>query len=51
MTTWKETSLKRNLLLGLAATALCAGALAQKSTADGIAEYRKMLEHGNPAEL
>jgi sulfur-oxidizing protein SoxA len=26
-------------------------ALAQKSTADGIAEYRKMLEDGNPAEL
>ncbi|ODU07826.1 MAG: sulfur oxidation c-type cytochrome SoxA [Rubrivivax sp. SCN 71-131] len=24
---------------------------AQKSTADGIAEYRKMLEDGNPAEL
>lgn len=43
--------MKRNLLLGLAATALCAGALAQKSTADGIAEYRKMLEDGNPAEL
>ena len=27
------------------------GALAQKSAADGIAEYRKMLEDGNPAEL
>ncbi len=26
-------------------------AQAQKSTADGIAEYRKMLEDGNPAEL
>ena len=26
-------------------------ALAQKSAADGIAEYRKMLEDGNPAEL
>jgi sulfur-oxidizing protein SoxA len=26
-------------------------AVAQKSTADGIAEYRKMLEDGNPAEL
>jgi sulfur-oxidizing protein SoxA len=25
--------------------------VAQKSTADGIAEYRKMLEDGNPAEL
>lgn len=39
----------------LAATlvlALCASAAAQqKSTEDGIAEYRKMLEDGNPAEL
>ncbi|WP_159914525.1 sulfur oxidation c-type cytochrome SoxA [Pantoea sp. 18069] len=31
--------------------ALCAPALAQKSTADGIAEYREMLQDGNPAEL
>jgi sulfur-oxidizing protein SoxA len=29
----------------------CAVAQAQKSAADGIAEYRKMLEDGNPAEL
>ena len=41
----------------VALTALCAGLGAspawaqQKSTADGIAEYRKMLEDGNPAEL
>ena len=35
------------LLLAL----LPACALAQKSAADGIAEYRKMLEDGNPAEL
>jgi L-cysteine S-thiosulfotransferase len=36
----------------LAATAVAsAPVLAQKSTADGIAEYRKMLEDGNPAEL
>lgn len=35
--------------LGLTA---CTGASAQqKSAADGIAEYRKMLEDGNPAEL
>ena len=27
------------------------GAQAQKSVADGIAEYRKMLEDGNPADL
>ena len=37
--------------MALAALALCAGAQAQKSAADGIAEYRKMLEDGNPAEL
>ncbi|MBL0300071.1 MAG: sulfur oxidation c-type cytochrome SoxA [Betaproteobacteria bacterium] len=35
-------------VLALAATG---AAWAQKSTADGIAEYRKMLEDGNPAEL
>jgi L-cysteine S-thiosulfotransferase len=41
-------------LIGLMAAAACAVSLAaqaQKSTADGIAEYRKMLEDGNPAEL
>ena len=43
--------MKKKLLMARAATALCVGALAQKSTADGIAEYRKMLEDGNPAEL
>jgi sulfur-oxidizing protein SoxA len=43
--------LSKQLLVGLAALALCAGALAQKSAADGIAEYRKMLEDGNPADL
>jgi len=31
--------------------AVSAGARAQKSAAEGIAEYRKMLEDGNPAEL
>ncbi|MCJ0763579.1 sulfur oxidation c-type cytochrome SoxA [Variovorax terrae] len=39
-------------LMGLAA--LCVlplSAAAQKSTADGIAEYRAMLQDGNPAEL
>jgi sulfur-oxidizing protein SoxA len=35
----------------LLAWGLAGPALAQKSTADGIAEYRKMLEDGNPAEL
>ncbi|MES2972915.1 MAG: sulfur oxidation c-type cytochrome SoxA [Pseudomonadota bacterium] len=39
-------------LLGLAVMAvLPLGATAQKSTADGIAEYRAMLADGNPAEL
>ena len=33
------------------ALAVAAGAQAQKSAADGIAEYRKMLEDGNPADL
>jgi sulfur-oxidizing protein SoxA len=33
------------------ALAMSAPAQAQKSAADGIAEYRKMLEDGNPAEL
>ena len=40
------------LLLLVGALALCTAAGAQtKSAADGIAEYRKMLEDGNPAEL
>ncbi len=37
-------------LAGLALLA-CGPALAQKSAADGIAEYRAMLQDGNPAEL
>jgi len=44
------TTLLRLTALALAATAALA-AQAQKSAADGIAEYRKMLEDGNPAEL
>jgi sulfur-oxidizing protein SoxA len=46
-----ETGLKTHIIVGMAALALCAGVQAQKSAADGIAEYRKMLEDGNPAEL
>lgn len=39
-------------LFGLAALAvLPLSAAAQKSTAEGIAEYRAMLADGNPAEL
>ncbi len=41
----------RRLLLTTALAAACAGAHAQKSTADGIAEYRAMLADGNPSEL
>jgi sulfur-oxidizing protein SoxA len=37
--------------VALLAAALAPAALAQKSAADSIAEYRKMLEDGNPAEL
>ena len=36
---------------GLAALALAVSVQAQKSAADGMAEYRKMLEEGNPADL
>lgn len=45
--------MSRVLLVGALAAALGGGASAQatKSAADGIAEYRKMLEDGNPAEL
>ncbi|MFO1335258.1 MAG: sulfur oxidation c-type cytochrome SoxA [Piscinibacter sp.] len=41
----------RRLLLTTALALACASAFAQKSTADGIAEYRAMLADGNPAEL
>ena len=45
--------MKTSLTLATLALAcsLPLAALAQKTTADGIAEYRKMLEDGNPAEL
>jgi len=39
-------------IVGAAAFSLvCLSVHAQKSAADGIAEYRKMLEDGNPADL
>ena len=41
----------KNLLLAGVLLCSAAAVLAQKSAADGIAEYRKMLEDGNPAEL
>jgi L-cysteine S-thiosulfotransferase len=48
--------MKKNLVLGaFSVLALASAVFAQqapsKSTADGIAEYRKMLAEGNPAEL
>jgi L-cysteine S-thiosulfotransferase len=48
------TRMRKTFRTGLVATLLAAfgaGASAQKSTADGIAEYRAMLADGNPAEL
>jgi sulfur-oxidizing protein SoxA len=39
------------MFIGCALAAMAAAAAAQKSAADGIAEYRRMLEDGNPAEL
>lgn len=41
----------KRILIAAALSASALGAAAQKSTADGIAEYRRMLEEGNPAEL
>lgn len=43
--------LKKLFLATLATASLCTAAWAQKSAADGIAEYRAMLADGNPAEL
>lgn len=43
--------LKRLFLATLTTASLCTSAWAQKSAADGIAEYRAMLADGNPAEL
>ncbi len=43
--------MKRALMAAVVLMAADFSAQAQKSSADGIAEYRKMLEDGNPAEL
>ena len=40
-----------SILGALAVALVCGPAFAQRSAADGIAEYRKMLEDGNPADL
>jgi sulfur-oxidizing protein SoxA len=47
-----KNSLRARAAVALAALAAVAAVQAQpKTAADGIAEYRKMLEDGNPAEL
>ncbi len=43
--------MKRILLAGALLAALTGATAQTRSTAEGIAEYRKMLEDGNPAEL
>jgi L-cysteine S-thiosulfotransferase len=43
--------MKTTLLCAALLLSLAAAAQTTKSAADGIAEYRKMLEDGNPAEL
>ena len=43
--------MKYNLIAGLLLSCVLGASAQQKSTADGIAEYRKMLEDANPAEL
>ena len=44
-------SLSLRTLVALLACAIALAVQAQKSTAEGIAQYRKMLEDDNPAEL
>ena len=41
----------RQLAVTLALAATVSAFAQQKTASDGIAEYRKMLEDGNPAEL
>jgi sulfur-oxidizing protein SoxA len=47
----EEETMKPVLIASVLLLSLSAVVAQQKSTADGIAEYRKMLEDGNPAEL
>ena len=42
---------RKLLIAALLASGACAAAWAQKSSLDGIAEYRAMLADGNPADL
>jgi len=41
----------KRLALAIGTVVVASSALAQKSASDGIAEYRAMLQDGNPAEL
>jgi len=41
----------KQFAVGIGFAVLASSALAQKSAADGIAEYRAMLQDGNPADL
>jgi len=41
----------KRLALAIGTVVVAGSALAQKSASDGIAEYRAMLQDGNPAEL
>jgi hypothetical protein len=41
----------KKLIFALGLIGLSAAAFAQKSSSDSIAEYRAMLQDGNPAEL
>jgi len=50
MSAWRREGLRVALALALAGVSATAAAQG-KSAADGIAEYRKMLEDGNPADL
>ena len=43
--------MKTLLIAGALLASVLVASAQQKSAADGIAEYRKMLEDGNPAEL
>jgi L-cysteine S-thiosulfotransferase len=46
-----EENMKKIVLACALSLLACTAFAQQKSAADGIAEYRKMLEDGNPAEL
>jgi sulfur-oxidizing protein SoxA len=47
----REETMKTLLIASVLLLSITGASAQQKSAADGIAEYRKMLEDGNPAEL